>query len=458
MKLNQSLVLAAACVAATVGLTAVPAVGEVSATARPAFEMPFPCGEQWQGKTYDGHGDNDFALDLNQGAGSDDRGEEVVASAAGTVQTRIAPRGNHIVEVVHGGGWSTEYRHFDRFDVADGQYVEQGELVGHVGNTGESTSPHLHYEQQYNNVSQHIYWHGSAITYYKGSGNGPTFTSQNCGHSQFPGVAATTRGGGGIDLFMRANDATVWHRNWNGTQWQWADLGGLTIADPAAVATGSSRLDVFVLGTDNRLYVKTWTAGVSWTGWRQLATNTFTSSPTATKRYDGGIDLFARGANGDIIHGYYNLTTGAVTFANLGGEMTSAPIAIASESGDRMTVFARGANGHLMSKLWTSTAWYSWVDRGVSIIGRPGVTSRGGATVDLFYRDTDDTVVHWYSPDAISWTSDRRADLGGGKIYAPPAAQAHGTTRIDLFSRNDDGHAVQRTWIAGDQWDAWHTF
>ena len=77
----------------------------------------------------------------------------------------------------------------------------------------------------------------------------------------FAGGAATSRGPSIIDLFYRASDRSVWHKVWNGSQWQHADLGGATLADPAAVATGSGRLDVFVLGMDYRLYVNTWRSG-----------------------------------------------------------------------------------------------------------------------------------------------------------------------------------------------------
>jgi CHAP domain len=272
----------------------------------------------------------------------------------------------------------------------------------------------------------------------------------------FAGGAATSRGPSIIDLFYRASDRSVWHKVWNGTEWQSAGLGGQTLADPAAVATGSGRLDVFVIGTDYRLYVNTWLSGSTWSGWRLLYNGSFTSSPAATKRSDGGIDLFVRGANQDIVYLHYNLST-ITGITNLGGNMTSAPIAIASEQGDRMTVFARGTGGTLMSRMWSAYngpdgGWYSWVDRGVQIFGRPGATTRGGRSVDLFYRDgADDSLRHWYSPDAVDWSAGNQAELGG-HIYSPPAAIARGSARIDVFSRNNEADLVQRYWVSGQGW------
>jgi murein DD-endopeptidase MepM/ murein hydrolase activator NlpD len=50
------------------------------------------------------------------------------------------------VAVEHGGEIETRYGHMSRLNVAAGQMVHKGDIIGYVGTTGRSTGPHLHYE------------------------------------------------------------------------------------------------------------------------------------------------------------------------------------------------------------------------------------------------------------------------------------------------------------------------
>ena len=72
---------------------------------------------------------------------------QVLASKAGTVIVSQYSNsyGNYVV-VSHGSGNTTLYAHMSSRSVSAGQYVQQGQVLGITGSTGNSTGPHLHFE------------------------------------------------------------------------------------------------------------------------------------------------------------------------------------------------------------------------------------------------------------------------------------------------------------------------
>ncbi len=89
-------------------------------------------------------------LTLGQHAGIDlaaPAGTPVAAAGAGRVAltSRWSLRGN-VVVVDHGVGVHSVYAHLSSIAVAPGQPVSRGQVLGHVGSTGLSTGPHLHWE------------------------------------------------------------------------------------------------------------------------------------------------------------------------------------------------------------------------------------------------------------------------------------------------------------------------
>jgi murein DD-endopeptidase MepM/ murein hydrolase activator NlpD len=89
-------------------------------------------------------GGSDFHSGLDISA---PRGQPIQATADGTVAT-ASYQGNYgnLIEIDHGFGIATRYGHLSRFAVTRGQRVRRGDIIGYVGSTGRSTSPHLHYE------------------------------------------------------------------------------------------------------------------------------------------------------------------------------------------------------------------------------------------------------------------------------------------------------------------------
>ncbi len=76
------------------------------------------------------------------------RGTKVFATADGTVLQAALTGGGYGNKILidHGFGYRTLYGHLSKILVEAGQLVKRGDVIGLVGSTGLSVSPHLHYE------------------------------------------------------------------------------------------------------------------------------------------------------------------------------------------------------------------------------------------------------------------------------------------------------------------------
>ncbi|MCL1852507.1 MAG: peptidoglycan DD-metalloendopeptidase family protein [Peptococcaceae bacterium] len=72
--------------------------------------------------------------------------------------------GNAIV-IDHGDGVGTRYAHLSSFNVGAGDTVSKGQTIGGMGNTGNSTGPHLHFEVFINQTGTSYYIDPEAVTY-----------------------------------------------------------------------------------------------------------------------------------------------------------------------------------------------------------------------------------------------------------------------------------------------------
>lgn len=58
----------------------------------------------------------------------------------------------YLIVIDHGTGWQSAYAHLSSVAVSCGQSVYQGGFIGGLGNTGNSSGPHLHFELSINGV------------------------------------------------------------------------------------------------------------------------------------------------------------------------------------------------------------------------------------------------------------------------------------------------------------------
>ena len=82
-------------------------------------------------------------------------GTPILAADSG-MATVIADNGNgygNYIMINHGGGRVTLYAHMSAFAISNGATVSQGQVIGYVGSTSNSTGPHLHFEVRVNGAT-----------------------------------------------------------------------------------------------------------------------------------------------------------------------------------------------------------------------------------------------------------------------------------------------------------------
>ena len=117
--------------------------GRISTPARYSggkFSWPVVGGDNYISQYYHyGH----YAIDI-----AADYGSTVRAAAGGTVIFAgwKSNGGGYQVWVAHGSGLYTTYNHMSAISVGRGQHVGRGQTVGRVGQSGNASGPHLHFE------------------------------------------------------------------------------------------------------------------------------------------------------------------------------------------------------------------------------------------------------------------------------------------------------------------------
>lgn len=208
-------------------------------------------------------------------------------------------------------------------------------------------------------------------------------------------AVAATASVGRVDLFALGEKGQLLHKRladgiWSPSQLVWNDLGYSLTATPAAVATGSDEVEVFVRGTDFRYYRRK-ISGTTLDAMNNASEDhTFTTGPVAAGG-GGTVHLAGIGGDGAV---YNKRISGSekTDWLSLGGTFVSAPALLVD--GQRVEIFALGTDYGVYHITWNGTNWSAWQPLGGKFASPITVSSREPGSIDLFGVKTDGQTYH----------------------------------------------------------------
>jgi len=204
-----------------------------------------------------------------------------------------------------------------------------------------------------------------------------------------PAVASTSKGR--LDIFVRGTDNRLYHNVLVNNEFpaNWVDISGnLTFTtSPAAVAWGDNRVDVFAVSTDNKVHHRVHDNDTDWKNhaWDEILEGGTTShAPAAVSFFSTSFEVFIRSNEGttETTKGHLKRTTWKGVWAgkwddlDIGGGLNSAPAAVASAPGT-IDFFGVNANGYLEHRREDNGKVNAWtvIERAFTIQDAPAAAS-----------------------------------------------------------------------------------
>lgn len=248
--------------------------------------------------------------------------------------------------------------------------------------------------------------------------------------------------------FVRGSDGALWSNTLAASTWgtSWSSLGGPTssgqiLGQPAAYGSSSGRIDLFVRGTDNVTYQRTFASG-SWGSWTSLG-GSITDAPTVAFTSPTSWTLFARGSDGQI----WDRTNASSSWSSIGSPAGlptyGRPSAVTDANGTYVAV--RESDDSIWWRTEnTSGTWGSWTSIGGTVSGSPTMLATSGG-VYLFVRGSDYTLWqntwHTSSSSWAGWT--QRTEFGSDNFAGAVGASNGSSGTAWILVNGVDGHVHQ---------------
>ena len=229
-----------------------------------------------------------------------------------------------------------------------------------------------------------------------------TWKSEDIGIKVKGAPAVSSWQEGRLDVFVRGTDDKLYYRVYENDAWQgakWADLsdGNKIEQSPGAVSWGPNRIDLFAVW-NKELHHRAFNNG-QWSPWTENLNGATNDAPAAASWKSWRVDVLVHTTDNQMSRRYWDANW--KDWENIGGEVgsvSSAPSAAAT-SVNRIDCFARGTNGRLIHTWYQDQNKAQWVEVDtLTFKDAPAVVSGGINTnqgrADVFVRGTDDLLKH----------------------------------------------------------------
>ncbi|MEQ1910764.1 MAG: M64 family metallopeptidase [Vicinamibacterales bacterium] len=281
-------------------------------------------------------------------------------------------------------------------------------------------------------------------------------------------VTSVSRFSGHLDLFTVGTDNRVYSCWWDaGSGWHpWFPIGDLQCRPGSTVNVVSrytNHLDLFTTASDGRTMSTWWHEGTGWAGWFHVMGGIAANGATVTAiaRYGSHLDLFTVGTDNRVYSCWWDDRSGWHAWFPLAGitcRPNSAVTAVARFP-DQIDLFTTASDGRIMSTWWSVRGgWAGWfhVSGGVASAGSPVTAiARYSGHLDLFVIGTDNRVYSTWWHEGGSWAGWFNVSGGIGQAGGQVAAIQRFADHIDLFTVGSDGLIYSTWWDVNGGWAGW---
>jgi hypothetical protein len=282
-------------------------------------------------------------------------------------------------------------------------------------------------------------------------------------------VHAVSRSTDKLDIFATDVSGAIQTAAWepaftDGWHGWWAILGGRAAPGAAvtAVSRNTDKLDIFVVGTDGRIYTAAWEPDFTdgWHGWWAIGDiRAPAGAPVhAVSRAPDKLDIFVTDANGfiqtaawepaftDGWHGWWEVQSGRAA--------PGSPVTAVSRSQDKLDIFVAGTDGRLYTAAWEpafTDGWHGWWAIG-NIFAPQGsqvdAVSRSTDHLDVFVTDVAGVIqtAAWEPAFTDGWHGWWNVAGGYSTPGAPVTATSRNTDKLDAFVVGTDGRVYAAAW------------